>query len=254
MVKIVVFDSGFGSLSIIKQIRKKMKAEIIYFADQKNFPYGMKKTIHLKKIINNTIKFLKTNFKPDLIIVGSNTPSILLGNYKSSKIIGVYPPLCEASKTTQSGTIAILTTHNVVHSKALSTLIKKNISKKIKLIKINASPLVELVETGKFIYKKKYCEKRIKNLLTKIFLENQVDVVTLSSTHLPFLLPYFQKLFPRIHFLDPAETIVQKIGKYYKTNDTKCSFTIYSSGKISKFQDLLSQIGIKRKVKYLRIH
>jgi glutamate racemase len=253
MVKIVVFDSGFGSLSIIKQIRKKMRAEIIYFADQENFPYGMKKTVHLRKIINNTINFLKINFKPDLIVVGSNTPSILLGDYKSSKIIGVYPPLREASKITQSQTIAILTTYNVVHSKELSTLIRKNISNKIKVIKINASPLVELVETGKFICKKQYCEKKIKNLLTRIFLENQVDVVTLSSTHLPFLLPYFQKLFPKIHFLDPAETIVEKICKCYEIKNTKCSFTIYSSGEIGKFQDLLSQIGIKRTVKYLRI-
>ena len=98
MVKIVVFDSGFGSLSIIKQIRKKMKAEIIYFADQANFPYGKKSTFQLQKIINKTINFLEKKFKSDIIIVGSNTPSILLGKFNSSKIIGIYPPLKEASK------------------------------------------------------------------------------------------------------------------------------------------------------------
>jgi len=40
MVKIAVFDSGLGSLSIIKEIQKITKSEIIYFADQKNYPYG----------------------------------------------------------------------------------------------------------------------------------------------------------------------------------------------------------------------
>jgi len=35
MVKIAVFDSGLGSLSIIKEIQKITKSEIIYFADQK---------------------------------------------------------------------------------------------------------------------------------------------------------------------------------------------------------------------------
>jgi len=41
-MKIAVFDSGFGSLSIIREIQKKIKGELIYFADQKNFPYGGK--------------------------------------------------------------------------------------------------------------------------------------------------------------------------------------------------------------------
>ena len=253
MVKIVVFDSGFGSLSIIKQIRKQMRAEIIYFADQANFPYGKKSVSQLRRIIKKTIAVLQKEFKPDVIVVGSNTPSILLGSYKSSKTIGIYPPLHEASRKTKSGSIAILTTHNVIHSKALTTLIRKNISKKINVLKIDASSLVELVESGKFIHQKQYCRNKIKTVLTNQFLDNRVDVVTLSSTHLPFILPFLRKLFPKIQFLDPAETIAKKIFKYYNTND-KCTFTIYSSGKISKFQNQLHQIGIKRKVKYLRIH
>ena len=253
MVKIVVFDSGFGSLSIIKQIRKQMRAEIIYFADQANFPYGKKSISQLRRIIKKTIAVLQKEFKPDVIVVGSNTPSILLDSYKSSKTIGIYPPLHEASRKTKSGSIAILTTHNVIHSKALTTLIRKNISKKINVLKIDASSLVELVESGKFIHQKQYCRNKIKTILTNQFLDNRVDVVTLSSTHLPFILPFLRKLFPKIQFLDPAETIAKKILKYYNTND-KCTFTIYSSGKISKFQNQLHQIGIKRKVKYLRIH
>lgn len=254
MVKIVVFDSGFGSLSIIKELRKKIRAEIIYFADQKNFPYGMKTITQLQEIIEKTIVFLKNNFKPDIIIVGSNTPSILLGGYKSSKIIGVYPPLHEASQITQNKTIAILTTHNVTSSRALDKLIQKNVSKKIKVIKINASSLIELVESGKFINQKQYTENKIKTLLTNQLLNNRVDVVTLSSTHLPFLLPYLHKLFPKIQFLDPAECIVKKILKCYKTSNDKSTLTIYSSGNVSKFQSQLNQIGIKRKIKYLRIH
>ncbi|GBL41512.1 glutamate racemase [Nitrosarchaeum sp.] len=62
MVKIAVFDSGLGSLSIIKAIQKVCKSEIIYFADQKNFPYGKKSKKQLETIINKTIKMLKENF------------------------------------------------------------------------------------------------------------------------------------------------------------------------------------------------
>jgi glutamate racemase len=254
MVKIVVFDSGFGSLSVIKQIRKKMKAEVIYFADQENFPYGKKSVSELRRIINKTISTLKKEFKPDVIVVGSNTPSILFGGYKSSKIIGVYPPLKEASKKTKTSSIAILSTQNVVKSKALDDLIRKNVSKKVKVLKINASPLVELVELGKFINQKQYCINKIKSLLLKPLEDNQVDVVTLSSTHLPFILPLLHQLFPKIEFLDPANSIVTKILKIHNLLKTKSTFTIYSSGKITRFQKQLNKIRIKRKVKILKIH
>ena len=66
MAKIAVFDSGFGSLSVIKAIQKKVTADIIYFADQKNFPYGTKSVPQLQKIIESTITMLEKKFKPDL--------------------------------------------------------------------------------------------------------------------------------------------------------------------------------------------
>ncbi len=253
MVKIVVFDSGFGSLSIIKQIRKKMKAEVVYFADKENFPYGKKSVPELRLVINKTISTLQKKFKPDVIVVGSNTPSILFDGFKSSKIIGVYPPLKEALKKTKTSSIAILATQNVIKSKALDNLIKKNVFKKVKILKINTSPLVELVESGKFIDQKQYCMNKIKSLLLKLLEDNQVDVVTLSSTHLPFLLPQLHQLFPKIKFLDPANSIVTQILSIPNLQITKNSFTIYSSGNVTQFQKQLNKIKIKRKVKSLKI-
>ena len=82
-----------------------------------------------------------------------------------------------------------------------------------------------------------------------------MDVVTLSSTHLPFLLPILRKLFPKISFLDPAETIATKIMKKFNHKKSKKnSFSIYSSGKTRLFEEQLSKIGVHRKVKYLKIH
>ena len=62
MAKIAVFDSGFGSLSIIIPIRKTTRSEIIYFADQSSFPYGKKsKSQHYKIITQKIVQFLKQN-------------------------------------------------------------------------------------------------------------------------------------------------------------------------------------------------
>ncbi|MBI3254920.1 MAG: glutamate racemase, partial [Nitrosarchaeum sp.] len=95
MVKIAVFDSGLGSLSIIKAIQKICESEIIYFADQKNFPYGKKSKKQLETIIKHTIKLLEEKFSPDIIVMASNTPSLMV-KITNKKVIGVNPPIKEA--------------------------------------------------------------------------------------------------------------------------------------------------------------
>ena len=69
MAKIVVFDSGLGSISIIKEIKKIMKTDIVYFADQKNYPYGNKSQAQIASIIKKTINMLEKKFTPDVIVV-----------------------------------------------------------------------------------------------------------------------------------------------------------------------------------------
>ena len=142
MAKIVVFDSGLGSLSIILAIQKISKSEIIYFADQENFPYGGKSHIQLSKIIQKSIKILHEKFNPDIIVIASNTPSIML-NLATKKIMDVKPPLKDAQKKSKTKQVAILATNSAVRSKGLARYIKQNnFPKKIKILKINGSDMV----------------------------------------------------------------------------------------------------------------
>ena len=255
MAKIVVFDSGFGSLSIIRAIQKTIKSEIIYFADQKNFPYGKKTKSQLYTIINQTIEFLKNKFNPDLIIVGSNTPSLLLDKVFTSNIIRVLPPLKEASKISKTKNIAILATSSVTKSKDLATYIKKNqLSKKVSVKKVNTSSLIDLVESGKFITNKKYCQKVIKKTLYDVFFQNDIDVATLSSTHLPLLKSILQLEFPGITFLDPAVEVADKVKRLtIKKESKKNSLRIFTSGNPKTFQKQLRRIGIKNKINSLSL-
>ncbi len=96
MARIAVFDSGLGSLSIIQAIQKISKSEIIYFADQQNYPYGKKSQAQLRTIMQKSIKLLQES-SPDIIVIASNTPSLML-NLSTQKIINVKPPLKYAQK------------------------------------------------------------------------------------------------------------------------------------------------------------
>lgn len=233
-------------------MQKLMKSEIIYFADQKNFPYGNKSKYKLKKIINETIKKLDKKFEPDMIVIASNTPSILFSNYiNNSKIIGVLPPIKEASILSKSSNIGILATNTTIKSKALSDYIKKTTTKNVKIFKINASRLIQLVEDGKFLTNKKYCKKIIKKELRPIILKHNIDVITLSSTHLPFLLLMLQEEFPEIIFLDPADNVAKEIKKLISDKPKYNKLKIYTSKNPEIFQKHLKMLGIRNKINFL---
>ena len=243
-MKIVVFDSGLGSLSVINAIQKKTKSDIIYLADKKNFPYGKKTKSQLYKIITDTIKKISERFDPDVIVLASNTPSLLFRENLPNNVITVLPPL---KKILKPGNVAILTTEIVVKSKELDNYISefnnlKNISK------INCSELVELVESGKFLTHEKDCVKTILKVLKDEFKENKIKVATLSSTHLPFLLPFMKKYFRRVEFLDPADDVAIKISKLKGPKSTKNSLSIYTTKSPKALQRNLKSMGISNKV------
>ena len=224
-----------------------MKSHIIYFADQKNFPYGKKSKLEITKIIIKTLDFLDQQFHPDLIVIGSNTPSLLVETNKKN-IVKVLPPIKNASRLSTTGNIAILATRATIESKQLSEYLRKsNLPKHVKVKKIDASRLINLVENTKFISDQKLCERMIKKILTEQFSKFDIDVATLSSTHLPFLLPLLKKQFPNIIFLDPAEEVARKvkrimIKKQSKTNRLK----IFTSANPKRFESALLRMRIKK--------
>lgn len=253
MVRIVVFDSGLGSLSVIKPIQKQIKCNTVYYADTKNFPYGKKSIKEIREITLQTISALKKLFKPDLIVVGSNTLSFTMDSH-SKNIFIILPPLSEAKKITKSKSIAILVTESIVKSKLLDNYITKFKMKNIKVIKVNVSPLIELVEHGKFYSNPNLCKKVIKQTLSTLFTKNNVDVATLSSTHLPFLIDLLQTIFPNITFLDPSKLLAKKLKqKYFDDTKKRNTLQIFTSGSISLLQKNLEHLGIKNKITKLTI-
>jgi glutamate racemase len=253
-MKIAVFDSGFGSISIIREIQKIFKGELIYFADQKNFPYGVKSKKELKDIIKDTVDLLEEKFSPDFIIMASNTPTLLLDYSRiSRKVAGIYPPLSDAVKISRTRNIAILGTRSVIQSESVTEFIEKcDVPNDIVIHKIDCSSLIELVESGKFLTDKEYCKNVIKEILEDVFLDNLIDVATLSSTHLPFLEPFLRSIFKNVKFLDPAKNIGNILKDFVEDNDSQQNvLRIFTSGDVNLFKKNLQMMGIDNEVSSL---
>jgi len=94
----------------------------------------------------------------------------------------------------------------------------------------------------------KNCVKTILKILKKEFDENNIKIATLSSTHLPFLLPFLKKIFHGIEFLDPANEVAIKISKLSYKESKKNSLSIYTTKSPKALQRNLKNMGISNKV------
>lgn len=244
---IAVFDAGLGSYAIVEAIKKAYpQQDIIYFADRKNFPYGSKTTEELKTIIEDSIDFLLKKGAA-FIVLASNAPSItVLDKIRNrEKVIGIYPPLKEVINDKKKNTL-IIGAKVMINSSELQEYIKKEVGNFYKQFHIeNASPLIQLIETGDFINNIEKTENIIKNFI-KTCKEKygKLDSITLSSTHLPWLSSYFQKIIPEAKLYDPANSLVKAIKPYITTGEGKVYSIIsecekYPADEFLKILDIL---------------
>lgn len=254
---IAVFDSGIGSLSIIRELKREVPNEdLLYFADRAHFPYGTKSHPQLREIIINTVNYLR-RYKPKVVVVASNTPSVqVLDDVRKTitdiSVIGVRPPLKEAARMTRKRHIGIMATEGTIRSKELENQIRREVPQHILVTKFNASPIIELIEHGIHLEN----ERRTFDVVSRVLgddVDEKIDVITLSSTHLPFVKSYLNALLPTVRFVDPAQIVardVRKFLRFYKM--TKKSGTgrlqiLVSDGK-REFERSVRAMGVREPV------
>ncbi|MCD8893690.1 hypothetical protein K2V62_03205 [Mammaliicoccus sciuri] len=257
---IAVFDAGIGSYSIVELLKKTYpNQDIIYLADRNQFPYGQKSIDDLKTVIKETIHYLE-KWNPRLIIVASNVPTItILNDMKDdfdTEIIGVYPPVKEALEKSSSKQIGILGVQSLIESDALNEFISNEVSSG-HVYQFNASSLVELVEDGSFISDKYRTLMTVKNFMDDIIDQHEeIDIFTLSSTHLPWLYSYFKELYPHIMFIDPAETVIEQAASYISNGHGRIKTLVTENDDytIEGFDSILEKLNIDLDIEKVEIN
>ena len=167
-------------------------------------------------------------------------------------LIGVRPPLKEASRLTKKRHIGIMATEGTLRSKELENQIRREVPQHILLTKFNASPIIELVERGVHLED----ERRTFDVVSRVIgdrVDEKIDVITLSSTHLPFVKKYLNALLPTVRFVDPAQMVAKDVRKFLAMNRmTKKSGTgklqiLVSDGK-REFERTIRAMGVRETV------
>ena len=220
-MKIGVFDSGYGGLTILEQIRKQLpEYDYLYLGDNARAPYG---THSFEVIHQYTWQAVQYLFGADcsLVILACNTASakalrtiqqqdlpqwLQLSNCKLSNcqirngklsnsqirnVLGVIRPTAETvAQRTRNGHIGVLGTPGTVQSGSYAIELQKQ--RADLLVAQQACPMwVPLIENGEHLQTGAdyFVEKYLRLLFTQ---DPQIDTLVLGCTHYPLLLPKIQ--------------------------------------------------------------
>ncbi len=194
-MKIGVFDSGIGGLTVVKSLLEHaLFEEIIYFGDTARVPYGIKDKNTIIRYAIEAVEFFK-NFELDLIIVACNTVSAYaldeMRESSSCPVIGVVEAGILAtvnSLPNKDSNILILGTKATVNSKAYEDGLKK---RGYNNLQAKATGLfVPIVEEE--IYSGKVLDATFEHYFKDV---QKPDAIILGCTHFPLISQEIENYF-----------------------------------------------------------
>jgi glutamate racemase len=215
-VTILVFDSGVGGLSVLREARMLIhNHQFIYIGDDAGFPYGDWEGEALTHRIVGLFETLIEQYKPSLAIIACNTASTQIMPALRSRFaipfVGIVPAIKPAAERTSSGHISVLATPGTITRKYTLDLINQFASHvEVKLV--GATKLARLAE--EHLQGIQIDTELLKQEIAPCFVEyenKRTDIITLGCTHYPFLLNEMRKLAPwPVDWLDPAEAVARQ--------------------------------------------
>ncbi len=220
-MKVGVFDSGIGGLSVVGSLLEaNLFEEIVYFGDTARVPYGIKDKNTIIRYSIEAVEFFK-NFDLDLIITACNTVSAYalceMREAAHCPVVGVVEAGALAVSNTltcKDSNILVLGTKATIASKAyeleLHTLGFVNIQAKATGLFV---PLVE-----EQIYNKKVLDATFDYYFNDL---QDPDVVILGCTHFPLLLRYLKSYFKKeTLFIHSGDAIVAYLKREFVFSKT----------------------------------
>jgi len=242
-MKIGVFDSGLGGLTVVQAMTKVIKgAEIFYVADTKNAPYGEKTTDQILQYSLSITQYLIDKHQIDALIVACNTATsaairYLREQYPSLIIIGTEPGIKPAIEQTKTGKVGVLATPATLKGDKYQDLVNDlALQKDVTLFEQACPGLVEQIENGETHTLK---TKEMLESWLHPMRENDVDTIVLGCTHYPLVSEVIEHVMQRrLNLIHTGEAIAKRLlslsHKNGYKNEGDLKITLYSTGDIDK--------------------
>ena len=231
-----IFDSGYGGLTVLKEIVKKLpQYDYIYLGDNARAPYG---TRSFESVYHYTLECVLWLFSKGcpLVILACNTASAkalrsiqqndLPKIAPDNRVLGVIRPTTEKiGNYTKTNEVGLLATVGTVLSE--SYIIETNkFYPGVKLFQQACPMWVPLVENNEHNNPGAdyFIEKDLKKLLSQ---SKNIDTILLACTHYPLLKHKIQQFLPgNIKVLSQGEIVADSLADYLSRHpemEQKCS-------------------------------
>lgn len=213
-MKIGIFDSGLGGLSVLHCARQiAPDFDYIFYADEQNVPYGEKTPEQVKGYARQAIDFLVENGAEAVIIACNTATSALPMEVRNSygiPVIGMEPAIKQAIKlySSEHKRILIAATAVTIKGQKLHKLLDK-VDGEHQADMVALPGLVRFAERG--IYEGDEVERYLESALADLEME-QYGTVVLGCTHFNYFKNAFINAFGRhIHFVDGNRGTVNQV-------------------------------------------
>jgi glutamate racemase len=194
-VRIGIFDSGVGGLSVMEAVRRRLpQAELLYAADTAFAPYGDRSEEFLCDRSERIARFL-CDQGAQMIVVACNTATAaavarLRATWPTLPVVGVEPGVKPAVALSAAHRVGVLATTRTLASEKFRRLA-------IEAADAQASGVDVLVE--------RYCAP---------LRAAGVDVAVLGCTHYVFARALFERALPGVQLVDTAEAIARQTARF----------------------------------------
>lgn len=231
-----VFDSGYGGLTILREMRKQLpEYDYIYLGDNARAPYG---TRSFDVVYEFTRQAVQSLFEKGchLVVLACNTASAkalrsiqqkdLPGLDPDRRVLGVVIPTVEAlGGITRNGNIGVLGTPGTISSGTYDIEIAKFFPQ-YRTVSVECPMWVPLVENKEFDSPGAdyFVEKYVEQLFGE---EPEIDTVVLGCTHYPLLLDKIRRqVGDRAQIVTQGELVAASLKDYLRRHpemDAKCT-------------------------------
>ena len=214
---ILVFDSGLGGLTVLREARVLMPhRRFIYVADDSGFPYGEWEETALRRRVVELFAELLEKYQPELSVIACNTASTLAIDalrqaYGDQPFVGTVPAIKPAAERSASGLVSVLATPGTVKRQYTRDLISQYAGKcQVQLV--GSRILAGLAET--YMREGLVDEEAVRSEIAPCIVEKdgkRTDIVVLACTHYPFLVNRMRKTAPwPVDWIDTSEAIARR--------------------------------------------
>jgi glutamate racemase len=248
-MKIGVFDSGFGGLTVLRALLKHIPgADYLYLGDTARLPYGAKSKATVARYASSSAQFLVKQGAEFLVIACNTASALALDAIREAvpvPVLGVVETGANAADaSSRTRDVLVIATAATVESHAYAAACAE---RQMRAIEKACPLLVPLVEEG-------WIEHPVTTEVLRIYMAELMeqargaglnpDTLVLGCTHYPLLRAQIEEAVPEaLRVIDSAEATADQVAGMLKVgwDGSGAGARFFATDSVAKFRALGSR-------------